>query len=55
MPLTDWRKLGLFAVVILLLSLADARLALWLTGGLIAVIVIGNADKFASLAKKVSG
>ena len=55
MPLTDWRKLGLFAVVVLLLSLADARLALWLTGGLIAVIVIGNADKFAALAKKVSG
>lgn len=54
MPLTDWRKLGLFAVIILLLALADARLALWLTGGLIAVVVIGNADTFAQLAKKVN-
>ncbi|MGN6811062.1 MAG: hypothetical protein ACTHMP_09320 [Thermomicrobiales bacterium] len=55
MPLNDWRKLGLFVVLMLLLSLADARLALWLTGGLIAVVVIGNADKFAALAKRVNG
>ena len=54
MPISDWRKLGLFAIVILLLSLADARLALWLTGGLIAVVIIGNADTFAALVKKVN-
>jgi hypothetical protein len=55
MPLTDWRKLGLFAVIILALALVDGRLALWLTAALAAVIVISNAGTFAGLVKRVTG